>query len=26
MQRLMVEQGSDPACWLPFFMESGGSV
>jgi type IV secretion system protein VirB4 len=26
MQRLMVEQGSDPSRWLPFFMESGGSV
>jgi type IV secretion system protein VirB4 len=26
MQRLMVEQGTDPARWLPLFMESGGSV
>ena len=26
MQRLMVEQGSDPSRWLPFFMESGGAV
>jgi type IV secretion system protein VirB4 len=26
MQKLMVEQGADPARWLPFFMESGGPV
>jgi type IV secretion system protein VirB4 len=26
MQRLRVEQGSDPARWLPIFMESGGSA
>jgi type IV secretion system protein VirB4 len=26
MQRLMVEQGSDPARWLPVFMELGGSA
>jgi type IV secretory pathway VirB4 component len=26
MQRLRVEHGSDPARWLPIFMESGGSA
>jgi type IV secretion system protein VirB4 len=26
MQRLMVEQGCDPARWLPAFMESGGTA